>query len=105
MKGNPRRFGRFDTTLKAYYITGEMETERQDCTVINMSRKGIGVKFHTRDNISIGTPVRLEVIIPEKSSPAMVKGILKWTEERGDEIFGGIECVELLDEMKFSKNE
>ena len=103
MENNSRQFGRFDTELKAHLILLGNGSDEQECTVINMSRKGIGIKFHTREGIAIGTPIRLEVFIPEKSMPASIKGVLKWTEERDDMLFGGIECTDLLDEMKFSK--
>jgi len=103
MENNTRQFGRFDTALKAHLIFVGNGADGKECTVINMSRKGIGIKFHKREDIAIGSPIRLEVFIPEKSIPTSVQGILKWTEERDDMLFGGIECTDVLDEMKFSK--
>jgi hypothetical protein len=103
MENNKRQFGRFDTELKAHLILLGNGADGHECTVINMSRKGIGIKFHAREEIAIGTPIRLEVFVPEKSVPTSVQGVLKWIEERGDILFGGIECTDLLDEMKFSK--
>jgi len=98
-----RKHGRFDTQLKAQYYLKENSGDVRDCTVINMSRKGIGVKFHAHEEISIGTTIRLEVYIPEKMTPASILGVLRWIEEKGDDIIAGIECTETLDEMKFSK--
>ncbi len=98
-----RKHGRFDTQLKAQYSLKEKSGEVRDCTVINMSRKGIGIKFHAHQKISIGSSIRLEVFIPEKMKPASILGVLRWIEEKGDDSIAGIECAEILDEMKFSK--
>ena len=101
---NKRRFGRFDTQLKAQYISQDNERNRQECTVINMSRKGIGIRFHSPEKISVDTNINLEVFIPEKLNPVNVEGVLRWVERKGTVLFGGIESKEILDEMKFSKS-
>ncbi len=98
-----RKHGRFDTQLKAQYSLKENSGDVRDCTVINMSRKGIGVKFRAHEKISIGSTIRLLVFIPEKLNPASILGVLKWIEKKGNNIIAGIESHELLDEMKFSK--
>ena len=98
-----RRFIRFETQLRAQYISQDEEMEWEECTIISMSRKGIGIKFHSNERVYIGSAVRLKIFVPEKVKPAMVEGVLKWTEKRENEFFGGIESDEILDEMKFSK--
>ncbi len=98
-----RKHGRFDTQLKAQYSLKENSGDVRDCTVINMSRKGIGVRFRAHEKISIGSIIRIEVFIPEKMNPTSILGVLKWIEKKGNNIFAGIESHELLDEMKFSK--
>jgi c-di-GMP-binding flagellar brake protein YcgR len=103
MQDNKRRYGRFDTELKARYRVAEKEGDWKTCTVVNLSRKGIGIQLHAHETIDLDTVIRLEVFVPEKSQPTSVQGIVKWTEERGDNVFCGIESIELLDEMKFSK--
>jgi len=100
---NRRRFGRFETQLKAKYMLKDSSKDWEECTIISMGRKGMGIRFHTREKIDVGSAIRLEVFIPEKSKPTNVQGILKWTMDRGSVLFGGIESNEILDEMKFSK--
>ena len=101
---NKRKFGRFDTQLEAQYVSKESTGDEGECTVINMSRKGIGVRFHARKKINIGSTINLEVFVPEKLEPANVEGVLKWIEEEKEgDLVGGIELDEVLDEMKFSK--
>jgi hypothetical protein len=59
--------------------------------------------LHAHETIELDTVIRLEVFIPEKSQPTGVQGIVKWIDSRGDSVFCGVESIELLDEMKFSK--
>lgn len=98
-----RRFGRFDTQLKAQYISRDSKRDWEECTIISLGRKGVGLRFHSRDKINVGSTIHLKVFIPEKLNPTSVEGVLRWTEERGNILFGGIECNEVLDEMEFSK--
>ena len=103
MQNNKRRYGRFDTELKARYCVAKHEGDWHTCTVVNLSRKGIGIQLHAHETIELDTVIRLEVFIPEKSQPTGVQGIVKWIDSRGDSVFCGVESIELLDEMKFSK--
>ena len=100
---NRRKFGRFETHLEAQYKVQGSERKWQKCTVRNMSRKGIGIHFHSPAKMSTGTPIRLEIFIPDKQKPIGVEGVLRWTDRRKDGNFGGMECNEILDEMRFSK--
>jgi len=103
MQDNKRRYGRFDTELKARYCVAEDEGDWHACTVVNLSRKGIGIRLDAHETIDLDTVILLEVFVPEKSRPTSVQGIVKWTDARGDSVFCGVESIELLDEMKFSK--
>jgi len=98
-----RKYGRFSTQLNALYFLNENSGEVKECTVINMSRKGIGIKLQLHEKIKVGSTIRLEVFIPGKMEPTNISGVLKWIEEKGDDSIAGIECIELLDEMNFSK--
>ena len=98
-----RRFGRFETQLKAHYISQDSKRDWEECTVISMSRKGVGIRFQKREKINEGSTIHLKVFVPEKLKPTIVEGVLKWIEERGNVLYGGIECNEILDEMRFSK--
>ena len=103
MQNNKRRYGRFDTELKARYCVAENEGDWHPCTVVTLSRKGIGIQLNVHETLALDTVIRLEVFIPEKSQPTGVQGIVKWIDSRGDSVFCGVESIELLDEMKFSK--
>ena len=84
-----RRFGRFSTKLKAQYLM-EGEKEWKECTVINMSREGMGIIFQASEKMEVGSTIYVMIHMPTESKPINAKGILKWIEKRGDDSIGGI---------------
>ena len=105
MKGNKmnikRRFGRFVTQLKAQYFLNEKEGKWNECTVININPKGMGVEFH--EYIDVGSTIHLVIIIPGELETIVVKGILKWIKQGKNDFIAGIELTEMLDDIKFAK--
>jgi hypothetical protein len=99
-----RKFIRFETELKAQYISQDGKRDWEKCAVVSLGRKGIGVRFQSREKVYIGSNIRLKIFVPEKVQPTIVEGVLKWIEKRENALFGGIESNEILDEMKFSKS-
>ena len=67
--------------LKAQYFLREGKSSREQCVVFNISRKGVGLKFHTGKKIKIASIIHLEMYVARKSEPIEVKGILKWIEK------------------------
>lgn len=99
-----RSFYRFlPPFLKAQYFSIEGESSREQCTIYNISRKGVSIKFHTREKINIGSTIHLEMFVPRKSEPISVKGILKWVKRSGDDFTGGIKLTEELDDVTWAK--
>ena len=91
-----RNFVRFFIQLKAHYSLKEKESEREECTILDISRKGIGVEFSRQ--ISLGSTINMTVCSPEELEPLSVKGIVKWIKQGGNHFRGGIELTEVLDE-------
>ena len=99
-----RNFYRFlPPFLKAQYFSREGKSPREQCTIFNISRKGVGLKFHTGKKIKIGATIHLEMFVPRKSEPISVKGILTWVKRCGDDFTGGIGLTELLDDVTWAK--
>ena len=98
-----RRFSRFPSQLKARYFVKEEERSWEDCTIINISRKGMSIKFLARGKINVDSIIHLEVFVPTEIEPIIVEGVLKWFEQlkEGNSI-GGIELKEVLAEDKFA---
>lgn len=88
---NRRNFSRFDTQLKAHYFLNEQKEDGEECTVIDISRKGMGIRFDTADKINIGSTIHLEISIPPESETISVKGILKRINQKESDLIGGIE--------------
>ncbi len=96
-----RRFGRFVTELKARYLFGEMKGNWKECTINKMSPKGVGVEFY--EDIQVGSTINLMITFPREPKTIMLKGALKWIEQRKNVFAGGIEFIEMLDDSIFAK--
>ncbi len=88
---NKRKFGRFNTHLKAQYFLNEKKGDGEKCAITDISRRGMGIRFHTRDNIDIGETIYLEIFVPEGKEPISVEGVLKQVNWKGSDFFGGVE--------------
>ena len=97
-----RRSNRCFTQLEARFLK-EGEREWEEATIINISRKGMGIKFRTSVKVNIGSTLHLAIIVSGESDPIMVKGVLGWIKQKGNYFIGGIELTEELEEVKWAK--
>ena len=93
---------RFDTDLKGRYFIKELGKRWGNCTVFDVSRTGMGIKFYTPETIDLGSTITIEIEVPSELEPMSVKGILRWIKQADNEFIGGIELTEVLDEIKSS---
>ena len=98
-----RGFIRFFSQLKGRYVLEDKEGAWEECTIINVNRKGMGAKFHTSERINEGSTILFEISVPAEFEPVQATGILKWINEGENYFVGGIEFPELLGEDTFSK--
>lgn len=91
---------RFSTRLKGRYFIKERGKAWGKCTVFDISRKGMGITFHTAETIPVGSTVNIEIDVPTELEPMSVKGTLRWVKPVDNESVGGIELTEVLDEIK-----
>jgi hypothetical protein len=97
-----RNFTRFDTTnLKAKYFLKEGKTRWRECTINKVSRKGIGITFHTDKELRFGSTLHLKIFISQELEYFTVKGILKWLTQKENNFIGGIELTEILSETEW----
>ncbi len=95
-----RKHTRFNTQLRAQCIPEDSKKDCwEECTITNINRKGLGIKFHTRVFFTIGSTINLKIFIPNKKTSMNVKGILKWTGGRRNLFIGGIEFLENMDKI------
>jgi len=100
---NTRRFERFPTQREGQYFLVKEKEKGKNCTIIDVSRKGLGMIFHSNEEISVGTNIRLEIPDPITLDTIDVRGELRWSKEIGGEFIGGIELSRILSDVKFSK--
>ncbi len=96
-----RRFDRFLVQREAKYFSQGGLGNWQECTISNVSRKGMKILFHER--INVGSTIRLEIPVSGDLVSISINGILKWIEERGNDFIGGIKLTKMLDDEKLSK--
>lgn len=88
---NKREFSRFDTQLKSQFLLKGNGRDVKACTVLNISRKGMGLQFHTPEKISVGSSIHLEITVPASIEPFSAEGTVKWINQKDSEFIGGIE--------------
>ena len=90
MNNKTRKFIRSPIELKAQFLVEGEKRDWEQCTIINVSREGMGILFQTHKSIKVGSTIYLKILVPTESEPINVKGILKWIEKREDDSIGGI---------------
>jgi Tfp pilus assembly protein PilZ len=90
---------RFSTNLNGRYFIEELGENWERCTVFDVSRKGVGIKFHTTETIQVGSTINLEIKVPSEREPMHLRGTLRWIKQEDNEYTGGIELIEVLDEI------
>ena len=99
-----RKFNRCFTQLEAkYFLEEEQKGSWEECTVINISRKGMGIEFHTRKKINTGSIIHLAIIVSGEPDPIMIKGVFEWIKQKENYFISGIELTEELDDAKWDK--
>jgi hypothetical protein len=100
---NRRKYPRFETQLKARFVSAESQRGGENCTIIDFSHKGMRAEIYTSEEINFGTNVLLEVFIPRELDPIHVKGTIKWVKQTENGFVSGIELSKGLEEIKLSK--
>jgi hypothetical protein len=98
-----RRFKRYPTQREARFFLKENAGGGQECTIITVSRKGMGIIFHTDEKINVGTTIRFDVPVATSLETISVRGMLKWLDQTEVDFIGGVELTQELSDVKFSK--
>jgi hypothetical protein len=97
-EGDRRRFKRFDTQRKARYFLKEGSGCWKECTIINISRKGLGILFRTHEKIQVGSTILLRAFFSAETESISVIGMVRWIRKRKNDFIGGIESIKVLDD-------
>jgi hypothetical protein len=102
MKQYTRKYKRYPTQMEAHFALVDFNGNRQPCTIVNISRKGMGIIFHTDAEIDVGTTIRVEVYIAGTSKPISASGTLKWFDKMDIDVIGGIELISELSDLQLA---
>ena len=91
-----RKYHRFPINLKSRYLQEDDHQEWKDCSVIDISREGVGIRLYLKERISIRSILHLEIIAPKKEKLIKASSVLMWIEEfAGNSGFNFIAGMEL----------
>ncbi len=98
-----RNFKRFAIELDAKYLLEENPKEWKGCTVVNVSRGGMGIEIYLQEKVPIGSMLQIEITIPSKDDPIITAGVLRWIKELVEDknYLGGVEFAEIDAEDKW----
>ena len=100
-----RKYKRYPTQREGRYFIQGTIWNGQVCTIVNVSRKGMGIIFHTDEDMPSGTVIHVEVPMKHSSETISVQGILKWIDRMEFDIIGGIELLHELSDLELSRLE
>jgi hypothetical protein len=100
-----RKFIRFPTELIARYSESDVK-DWKECSVIDISREGMGINISAREYISEGVILQMEITVPVQDDPIAVTGTLMWIRERKDHprfnYLGGVKLLAIKPEDKWT---
>lgn len=101
-----RKFIRFPVRLGARYSEENKADWKQQCSIANISREGLGVTVYLKEALSLGCMLKFKVDIPEKEKSISFTGTLNWIkalEEDPDYNYkGGIKLTAIDSEDKWA---
>ena len=100
-----RKHKRFPTQREAQYCFDGNTWDGQVCTIVNVSRRGMGIIFHTDEEMRVGAIIRVEVPCTQSSESISVRGTMKWVDRMEFDIIGGIELINELSDLQLSRLE
>jgi len=73
-----RKFIRFPVRLSARYSEENKEDWKQQCSIVNISREGMGVTVYLKTKLSLGCMLKFMVDIPEREKSVSFNPEDKW---------------------------
>ena len=99
-----RKYIRFPVTLQARYVENSGGGWK-DCSVIDISREGMGISIYSKEAITKGTVLQMEITVQVTNEPVAMKGVLVWIRELKDDphfnYMGGVRVNSITAEDKW----
>jgi PilZ domain len=101
-----RKFLRFSVKIGAFYSEENNEDLKQQCSIVDISREGMGVTVYLKAKLSLGCMLKFMVDVPEKERSVSFTGTLNWIKSlKGDAEYnykGGIKLITIDSEDKWA---
>jgi len=101
-----RKFLRFPVKIVAFYSEENNEDLKQQCSIVDISREGMGVTVYLKAKLSLGCMLKFMVDVSEKEKSVSFTGTLNWIKSlKGDADYnykGGIKLITIDSEDKWA---
>jgi hypothetical protein len=97
-----RQLKRFSLKLKAHYTFEKERANWKECSIVDVTYNGMGLKFTSPETVKVGTPIYLAIVIDEAVRPVRLKGVIRWGGEGADGCVCGVELAEIVDEVAWN---
>ena len=84
-----RKYGRFPVQKTVQFLVDGGERTWEECTIVDTSREGMRIRFHTAEKIKVGSNIRLKTLVHGAGVPIEFAGRLIWIERSEGEYIGG----------------
>lgn len=100
-----RKFLRFPVNIGALYSEENNEDRKQQCSIVDISREGMGVTVYLKTKLSLSCMLKFMVDVPGKEKSVSFTGTLNWIKAlKGDTDYnykGGIKLITIDSEDKW----
>ena len=101
-----RKFLRFPVRIGAFYSEENNEDWKQQCSIVDISREGMGVTVYLKAMLSLGCMLKFMVDVPEREKSVSFTGTLNWIKAlKKDPDYnykGGIKLITIDSEDKWA---
>ena len=73
-----RKFIRFPVRIRAHYSEENDEEGKTQCSIVNISREGMGVTVYLEAKLSLGAMLKFMVDFPDREKSVSFTGTLNW---------------------------
>jgi hypothetical protein len=92
--------------IGAHYSEENNEDWKQQCSIVNISREGLGVTVYIKARLSLGCMLKFRVNVPEREKSIYFNGTLNWIKAlKGNPDYnykGGIKLTTIDSEDKWA---
>ena len=99
---NTRQYPRFSTALKGIYFIEEKRGKGENCTIINISVNGAGLKLYARETIIVNSKIFLEIFLPDGKETINVEGVTRWVNPGSKDCVCGLMLTNKLNEAQMA---